>query len=76
MDGEGEKVLPGLGLLQRDDRREHGGFAPGGEHGAVGLTGHAAGFQHELAPAPVEFFTLYLKHLCLILRLRMRKPAA
>ena len=63
MDGEGEKVLPGLGLLGRDDRRQHGRFAPGGEHGAVGLTRHAAGFQHEPPPAPVEFFTLNVKHL-------------
>ena len=63
MDGEGEKILSGLGLLQRHDRREHRGFTPRGVHGAVGLTRHPAGLQHKLAPAPVEFFALNVKHL-------------
>ena len=63
VDGEGKEVLPGLRLLGGDDGRQHGRFAPGSEHRAVGLTGHAAGFEHELAPAPVEFFALYVKHL-------------
>ena len=63
VDGEGEEVLPGLGLLRRDDSREHRRFSPGGEHGAVRLASHAAGFKDELAPAPVEFFTLNVKHL-------------
>ena len=63
VNGEGEKVLPRLGLLQRHDRRENGGLAPGGERRAVGLPRHASGFQHELAPAPVDFFAFYVKHL-------------
>ena len=74
MDGEGEKVLAGLGGLLRNDRGEHGGLAPGRQHGAVSLTGDAAGFQHELAPAPVEFFALNIKHLSSSW-VRMRKPA-
>ena len=76
MNGEGEEVLSGLGFLRRDDGGEHSGLAPGGEHGAVGLTGHAPGFQDELPPAPVEFFTLNVKHLSSSCGSRMRKPAA
>ena len=63
VDGEGKEILAGLRLLGGDDGRQHRGFAPGGEHRAVRLTGHTAGFERELAPAPVEFFTLYVKHL-------------
>ena len=63
VDGEGEKVLAGLGLLLRDNGRKHGRFAPAREHGAVSLTGDAAGLQHELAPAPVDFLALNVKHL-------------
>ncbi len=63
VDGQGKEILAGLRLLGGDDGGQHGGLAPGGEHRAVGLTGHAAGFERELAAAPVEFFALYVKHL-------------
>ena len=63
VDGQGKKVLARLRLLGGDDRRQHRGFAPGGEHRAIGLTSQAACFKRELAPAPVEFFALYIKHL-------------
>ena len=63
VDGEGKEILAGLRLLGGDDGRQHRGFAPGGEHRPVGLTGHASGLERELAPAPVEFFALYVKHL-------------
>ena len=63
VDGEGKEILPGLRLLGGDDGRQHRGLAPGGEHRPVRLTGHTAGFERELAPTPVEFFTLYVKHL-------------
>ena len=65
--GEGEEILAGLGGLGGDDGGEHGGLAPAREHGAVGLTGDAAGFQHELAPAPGQFLALYVEHLCILL---------
>ena len=67
IDGEREEILAGLGRLGGDDGGEHGGLAPAGEHGAVGLAGDAAGLEHELAPAPVQFFALYIKHLCILL---------
>ena len=63
VDGEGKEILAGLRLLGGDDGRQHRGLAPGGEHRPVRLAGHTAGFERELAPAPVEFFTLYVKHL-------------
>ena len=63
VDGQGKKVLAGLRLLGGDDRRQHRGFAPGGEHRAVGLAGEAPGLERELASAPVEFFALRVKHL-------------
>ena len=63
VDGQGKEILAGLRLLGGDHGRQHGGFAPGGEHRAVGLTGHASGLEGQLAAAPVEFFALYVKHL-------------
>ncbi len=61
--GEREEVEAGLRLLVRDDGREHGGLAIGRDHGAVGLPGHLAGFEHELAPAPDQLFALDIEHL-------------
>ena len=46
----------------RDDGRQHGGLAVGGEHGAVGLARHSAGFQNKLAPAPVQLNSMHVKH--------------
>ena len=63
VDGEGEEILAGLWLLGGDDGRQYGRLAPGRQHSAVGLAGHASGLERELAPAPVEFFALYIKHL-------------
>src|SRR6185437_17024228 len=77
MDGERKEILPRLRLLGRDDRRQHSGFAPGGEHRAIRLAGDVSGLEGELAPAPVEFFALNVKHLSSsCIGLRMRKPAA
>ena len=63
VDGEGKEILAGFRLLCRNDGRQHRGFAPGGEHRAVGLAGQPSGFERELAPAPVDFFALNVKHL-------------
>ncbi len=63
VDGEGEEILAGLWFLGRDHGRQDGGFAPGGEDRAVRLAGHASGLEGELAPAPIEFFSLYIEHL-------------
>ena len=62
VDSEGKKVLAGLRLLGGDHGRQDSGLAPGREHCAVRLAGDASGFERELAPAPVEFFALYVKH--------------
>ena len=63
IDGEGEEIDAGFRRLGRDHGGEHGGLAIGGEHRAVGLTRDAAGFEHELAPGPLQFFTMDFKHL-------------
>ena len=63
VDGERKEILPGLRLLGGDHGRQHRGFAPCGEHRAIRLTGHPSGLERELAPAPVEFFALNVKHL-------------
>ncbi len=76
VNGEREEILAGLRLLGGDDGREHRGFAPGGEHGAVGLTGDAAGLQNELPPAPVEFYALNIEHLSSSLKSGCESPSA
>ena len=62
VDGQREEVDAVLGLLGGDDGGEHGGLAVGGQHGAVGLTRDFAGFQRELAAAPVKLYTLDIEH--------------
>ena len=59
---EREEVEAGLRLLGRDDGGENGGLAVGGDDGAVGLAGHLARFEHELAPGPDQFFALNIEH--------------
>ncbi len=61
--GEREEVEAGLRLLGRDDGGEDGGLAIGCDDGAVGLAGHLAGFEHELAPCPDQFFALDVEHI-------------
>ncbi len=63
VDGERKEVLAGLRGFGGDDGGEHCGLAPTGEHGAVRLTGDLARLEHELAPCPVEFFAVNLKHI-------------
>ena len=68
--------MPSLRLLGRDHGGEHGGLAVGGEHGAVGLARDPAGFQGELAPAPIEFNSMHIEH-CVFLSWfsgKSRKP--
>ena len=63
MNCERKEILAGLGGLGGDDGRQNCGLAPGGEYGAIGLAGDAAGLENELAPAPVQFFALNIKHI-------------
>ncbi len=51
VDRQREEILPRLGGLGGDDRRQYSGLAPTGEHSAIGLAGDTAGFEHEFAPA-------------------------
>ena len=61
--GEGEEVHADFRLLGGDDGGQHGGFTIARPHGAVGLTGHPARFEDQLAPGPVEFFTMDFEHI-------------
>ena len=63
VDGERQEIDAFARRLGRDHGREHGGIAIGCDHGTVGLTRHFAGFEGELAPAPVELNAVYIEHL-------------
>ena len=68
--------MPSLRLLGGDDGRQNGGFAVGGDDGAVGLAGYLAGLEDELAPTPVELHAMDVEHfgfLSSVIRKR-RKP--
>ena len=62
IDRQGKEIVPGLGCLGRDDSGKNRGFAIGRDDSAIGLAGDLAGFEHELAPGPIEFFTMDFKH--------------
>ncbi len=66
VDGERQEVDALARLLRRDDGREHGGLAVGGEDGAVGLAGYLAGFEDELTAAPIELNTMDIEHIGLL----------
>ncbi|MCC2654872.1 MAG: hypothetical protein K0Q60_5039 [Microvirga sp.] len=59
---EREEVETGLRLLGRHDGGENGGLTVGGDDGAVGLAGHLARLEHELAAGPDQFFALSIEH--------------
>ena len=61
--GQREEVEAGFRLLLEYDGGQHRGAAVGGHHRTVGLARDLAGFEHELAPRPVQFLAKYLKHL-------------
>ena len=73
--GQGEEVLAGLGALGEDDGRQHGGLAVGGQDGAVGLTGDAAGFERQRAAAPLDGLAFDVEHFGLLSQSRGRIPA-
>ena len=60
--GERQEIDAFPRLLGGNNGGQHGGFAVGGEYRAVGLAGYPAGFQDELAPAPVELNTMNIEH--------------
>ena len=55
--------MPGFGCLAATTVAMHGGFAVGGDDGAIGLARDFSGLEGELAPAPVEFNTIDIEHL-------------
>ena len=55
--------MPGLADLRGDHGRQHGRLAVLGEHGGIGLAGHAAGLERQLAAAPLDFHALCFEHL-------------
>ncbi len=64
--GQRQEIDAFLRLLRRDDGGEHGGLAIGGDDGAIGLARYPAGFENELAPAPIELLTMNVEHLCFL----------
>ena len=62
VDGEREEVLARPGGFHPDGGAQNDGVAVAGEHGAVGLAGDLAGFQDQLAAAPVEFLAKVIEH--------------
>ena len=62
VDGQREEVDPGLCRALGNGGGENGGFTERGEHGAIGLTGHAAGFEAQRLPGPLDFFDVDIEH--------------
>ena len=62
VDGQRQEVDARLRLLGGDHGRDDGGFAVGGDDGAVGLAGYLAGLEDELAPTPVELNSMNIEH--------------
>ena len=62
VDGQGEEIDAGLDAAGADDGGEHGGLAILGDDGGIGLAGHLAGFEAELAAGPVELYAVGFKH--------------
>ena len=63
VDGEREEVDAGLRRTFGNGGGENGGFTEGGDNGAIGLTGHAAGFEAERLPGPLDFFDVDIEHM-------------
>jgi hypothetical protein len=59
---QGEEVLTRLRGLGEHRRGEDHGLAVRGEDGAVGLTGHAAGFEREGLASPLERLSFDIEH--------------
>ena len=75
VDGEREEVLAGLGGLHADGGAQHDGVAVAGHDGAIGLAGDLAGFQDQLAAAPVEFLAEVIEHSNVLTDARHRRTA-
>src|SRR5262249_37302809 len=59
---EREEVLARLRALGERDGGQHHRFAVGDQDSAVGLTGHAAGFERKGAPPPLDGLAFDVEH--------------
>jgi hypothetical protein len=62
VDGQREEILPRLHVLRGGHRAQDDGVAQTGQHGAVGLTRNAPGFEGEGLSAPLDFNFLGIEH--------------
>src|SRR4029079_15035069 len=60
--GEWKEVAAGFLFLGGNDSGENGGLAVSGEHGAISLTGDAAGVYPERGSRPFDFYGLFIQH--------------
>ena len=63
VDGKGEKIEALAGGAFAHHRAQDRGFAIGGQHGSIGLPGHTASFEGQLAAVPIHFLLRYVKHI-------------
>ena len=63
VNGEREEILPFAHALGGGHGAQHHGIAIGCEHGAISLTGDAAGFQSEGLAAPFQLYFLRIEHI-------------
>ena len=68
-----EEFLTRLHGFRANGGAKHDRIAVAGQHGAIGLARDLAGFQHQLAATPFEFFTEVVEHMIFLQRAR---PAA
>ena len=62
VDGQREEILAFLHTLGGGHGAQHHGFAIGCQHGAIGLTGNAAGFEGEGFAAPFHRYGFCVEH--------------
>ncbi len=60
--GQREEVHSRAHAAGGDDGREHSGVAVLAHHRGIGLTRDMAGFEAELAPAPIDFNSMDIEH--------------
>ena len=62
MNGQREEILAFLDALGSRDGAQNDSFTISSEHGAIGLTGDAAGFKGQRAAAPFDFLFVDREH--------------
>jgi hypothetical protein len=72
---QGEEILARFGGLHANRGAQHDGLAIGDHHRAVRLACNLAGFQDQLAPAPVEFLAEVIEHTVVLTDARHQRTA-